>query len=91
MKTTPEALLAYYITNIPILIILVLSGLVMLFMVYREIKTRVEWRKNRVAFLSIWGLSCLFGTTWGLTFLDFGPFSDFVSFISCFLNAFQGV
>ncbi|KAM7423618.1 hypothetical protein PAMA_000121 [Pampus argenteus] len=90
MTNTHKALLAHYITNMMILAILVSSGIVMLFLVYREIRTRDEWKQNRVAFLSIWGLSCLFGTTWGLTFLDFGPLSDFVLFLSCILNSFQG-
>ncbi|XP_070764948.1 adhesion G-protein coupled receptor G1 [Enoplosus armatus] len=90
MKDTHKALLAHYCTNLAVLAILVSSGIVMLFLVYREIRTRDEWRQNRVAFLSIWGLSCLFGTTWGLTFLDFGPLSDFVLFLSCILNSFQG-
>ncbi|XP_067351096.1 adhesion G-protein coupled receptor G1 isoform X2 [Channa argus] len=90
MTNTYKALLAHYFTNMPIVVILVLSGIVMLFVVYREIKTREEWRKNSVAFLSLWGLSCLFGTTWGLGFLDFGPLSDFFLFTSCILNSFQG-
>lgn len=91
MTNTDGALMAHYFINIPILVILVASGIVMLFLVYREIRTRDEWRKNCVAFLSIWGLSCLFGTTWGLTFLDFGPLSDGVLFLSCILNSFQGL
>ncbi|XP_039993157.1 adhesion G-protein coupled receptor G1 [Xiphias gladius] len=90
MKDTMKALLAHYVTNMMVLAILVISGIVMLLMVYRKIRTRDEWRQNRVAFLSIWGLSCLFGTTWGLTFLDFGPLSDFILFLSCTLNSFQG-
>ncbi|XP_031702201.1 adhesion G-protein coupled receptor G5-like [Anarrhichthys ocellatus] len=90
MKNTHKALLAHYFTNMTVLAILVSSGVVMLFLVYREIRTRDEWRQNRVAFLSIWGLSCLFGTSWGLTFLDFGPLSDVVLFLSCILNSFQG-
>uniref|UniRef100_A0A8D0ASE6 Adhesion G protein-coupled receptor G1 n=1 Tax=Sander lucioperca TaxID=283035 RepID=A0A8D0ASE6_SANLU len=90
MKENHEALLAHYFTTMTILAVLVSSGIVMLFLVYREIRTREEWRQSRVAFLSIWGLSCLFGTTWGLTFLDFGPLSDFVLFLSCILNSFQG-
>ncbi|XP_023285543.1 adhesion G-protein coupled receptor G5-like [Seriola lalandi dorsalis] len=90
MKSTYKALLAHYFTTMTILVILVSSGIVMLFLVYRKIQTRDEWRQGRVAFLSIWGLSCLFGTTWGLTFLDFGPLSDFVLFLSCILNSFQG-
>ncbi|XP_028435737.1 adhesion G-protein coupled receptor G5 [Perca flavescens] len=90
MKENHKALLAHYFTTMTILAVLVSSGVVMLFLVYREIRTREEWRQSRVAFLSIWGLSCLFGTTWGLTFLDFGPLSDFVLFLSCILNSFQG-
>lgn len=90
MTDTKEAWLAHYFTNIPLMIVLVLSGSVMLCVIYREIRTRAEWSKNRVAFLSIWGLSCLFGTTWGLALLDFGPLSDFVLFVSCILNSFQG-
>lgn len=90
MKTNSRALLAHYVTNVTLLAILVSSGLVMLCLVYREIRNRDEWRQNRVAFLSIWGLSCLFGTTWGLTFLDFGPLADFILFLSCILNSFQG-
>ncbi|XP_061671063.1 adhesion G-protein coupled receptor G1 [Syngnathoides biaculeatus] len=90
MKSNSKALLAHYLTNTVVLAFLVSGGLLMLFLVYREIRTRDDWRKNHVAFLSIWGLSCLFGTTWGLAFLDFGPFSDFVVFLSCILNSFQG-
>lgn len=91
MKDTNKARLAHYFTNLTVLVVLVFSGLVMLFLVYRQIRTREEWRQNRVAFLSIWGLSCLFGTTWGLAFLDFGPLSTFVLFLFCILNSFQGL
>ncbi|XP_057688691.1 adhesion G-protein coupled receptor G1 [Corythoichthys intestinalis] len=90
MKLNPTALLAHHLTNTTVLAMLVSAGLVMLMLVYREIRNRDEWRNNRVAFLSIWGLSCLFGTTWGLAFFDFGPFSDFFLFLSCILNSFQG-
>ncbi|XP_022065748.1 adhesion G-protein coupled receptor G5-like isoform X1 [Acanthochromis polyacanthus] len=90
MNVTNKAWLAHVCTNITVLALLVSAGFVMLFLVYRQIRTRDEWRQNRVAFLSIWGLSCLFGTTWGLTFLDFGPLSDFILFLSCILNSFQG-
>ncbi|XP_077420083.1 adhesion G-protein coupled receptor G1 isoform X2 [Vanacampus margaritifer] len=90
MKPNPKALLAHHLTNTTVLAALVSAGLVMLLLVYREIRTRDEWRKNGVAFLSIWGLSCLFGTSWGLAFLDFGPFSDVILFLSCILNSFQG-
>ena len=91
MKENDKALLAHYFTNMTVTMVLVSSGFVMLFMVYRKIRTRDEWRQNRKAFLSIWGLSCLFGTTWGLTFLDFGPLADFMLFISCILNSLQGL
>lgn len=90
MLTDQTALLAHYFTTMTILAILVSSGAIMLFLVYREIRTRDEWKQNLVAFLSIWGLSCLFGFTWGLTFLDFEPLSTIILFLSCFLNSFQG-
>ncbi|KAM8889593.1 adhesion G-protein coupled receptor G1 isoform 1-T4 [Synchiropus picturatus] len=90
MTTSPTAAMAHYFINLTVLAILVSAGLVMLLLVYREIRTRDEWRQRRVAFLSIWGLSCLFGTTWGLTFLDFGPLSEFILFLSCILISFQG-
>ncbi|XP_034041378.1 adhesion G-protein coupled receptor G5-like [Thalassophryne amazonica] len=90
MKDSQKALLAHYFTNMTLLAILVVSGLAMLFLVYREIRKRDEWKQHQVAFLSIWGLSCLFGTTWGLTFLDFKPLSDVILFLSCILNSFQG-
>ncbi|XP_034427589.1 adhesion G-protein coupled receptor G1 isoform X1 [Hippoglossus hippoglossus] len=90
MKSNDKALLAHYFTTMTILVILVLLGIMMLFLIYWKIRHRVEWRQNRVAFLSIWGLSCLFGTSWGLTFLDFGPLSDLVIFLFCILNSFQG-
>ncbi|KAL6112691.1 uncharacterized protein ACO6RY_11142 [Pungitius sinensis] len=90
MKDTPKALLAHYFTNMTALAVLVISGLVMLFLVYRKIRIRDEWRQNHVAFLSIWGLSCLYGTSWGLTFLDFGPLSDIILYRFCILNALLG-
>ncbi|KAK0141771.1 Adhesion G-protein coupled receptor G5 [Merluccius polli] len=90
MKSNHEALLAHYLTNLSMLALLVSSGLVMLLLVYRKIRDREEWRHNCVAFLSIWGLSCLFGVSWGLGFLNFGPLTDFVLFLSCILNSFQG-
>lgn len=74
-----------------ILVALVFSGLVMLYVVFRQIRSREEWRQNRVAFLSMWGLSCLFGTTWVLAFLSFGPFSEFFVFLFCIFNSFQGL
>lgn len=85
---------AHLFTNVALEVILVLSGFVMLFLVYRQIRTRDEWRQNRVAFLSIWGLSCLFGTMWALTFLEicFLPaFADFIRILACFFTSFQGL
>lgn len=90
MKTSQKALLAHYFTNVTLLVILVSAGFVILFLVYRQIRTREEWRQNKVAFFSIWGLSCLFGSTWSLNFLDFGSLSEFFLFLSCILNSFQG-
>ncbi|XP_063737949.1 adhesion G-protein coupled receptor G1 isoform X2 [Eleginops maclovinus] len=90
MKENDKALLAHYFTNLTVMALLVFLGFAMLFMVYRKIRTRHEWRQNRMAFLSIWGLSCLFGTTWGLGFLDFGPLADFLLFFSCIINSLQG-
>ncbi|KAM9366662.1 adhesion G-protein coupled receptor G5-like [Symphorus nematophorus] len=90
MKNTHKALLAQYFTNTTVLAILVSSGIVMLFLLYRKNHNRDKWKQNRVAFLSIWGISILFGATWGLIFLDFGPLSEFVLFLSCILNSFQG-
>ncbi|KAM6942724.1 adhesion G-protein coupled receptor G1 [Xenentodon cancila] len=90
MKINNKALFAHYFTNIPVLAFLVLSGIVMLLFVYQKIRTRDEWKQNCVTFLSMWGLICLFGTTWGLAFLDFGPLTEFILFLFCFLNSFQG-
>lgn len=84
-------MLAHYCTNMTALVLLLFSGLVTLYMVYRQIRTRDEWKQNHVAFLSIWGLSCLFGTSWCLTFLDVGFLSTSVLFFFCILNSFQGL
>lgn len=91
MKTSQKAMLAHYCTNMTLLGLLVFSGFVMLYMVYRQIRSRDEWKQNRVAFFSIWGLSCLFGTSWCLAFLDFGFLSTFILFLFSILNSFQGL
>lgn len=91
MKVSHQALLAQGFTTMTVLALLVSSGMVILFLVFREIRTRDEWKQRRVAFLSIWGLSCLFGSTWCLIFLDFEPLSDFIHFLFCILNSFQGL
>ncbi|XP_061602645.1 adhesion G protein-coupled receptor G3-like [Cololabis saira] len=90
MKLNPKARLAHYFTNLTLLAVLVLAGSVVLVFVYLKIRNRAEWRQNRVMVLSMWGFILLFGTSWGLAFLDFGPLSDFVLFLFCFLNSFQG-
>lgn len=82
--------MAHYFVNVTVLMVLVVLGLVMLVVVYRHIRTRDEWQQNGVAFCSIWGLSCLFGTSWSLTFLGFGPLSVFISFLFTIVNSFQG-
>lgn len=88
MKDNPTAWLAHYLTTIPVLVVVVVSGFVMLVLVFRQIRDREEWSQNRVAFFSMWGLSCLFGTTW---FLAFGPLTGFLVFPFCILNSFQGL
>ncbi|KAK9971590.1 hypothetical protein ABG768_024948 [Culter alburnus] len=85
-----KSLLAHYIINIGLLAVVVSSGAVMLFLVVKEIHNRPEWKKIHVSFLSIWGLTCLFGTTWGLGFLDFGPLSEATLFLFCIINSLQG-
>ncbi|ROJ33175.1 Adhesion G-protein coupled receptor G1 [Anabarilius grahami] len=85
-----KSLLAHYIINIGLLAVVVSSGAVMLFLVVKEIRNRPEWKKIHVSFLSIWGLTCLFGTMWGLGFLDFGPLSEAALFLFCIINSLQG-
>ncbi|TKS69701.1 G-protein coupled receptor G6 [Collichthys lucidus] len=84
--TKHKALLAHYFTNITVRVILVFSGPVMLFLVYREKRTRNVWKQHRVAFLTTWSLSCLFGIIWCLDFLD----SEFALFVSCIFSSFEG-
>lgn len=90
MLENDKSLLAHYIINVGLLAVVVSSGAVMLFLVVREIHNRPDWKKTHVAFLSIWGLTCLFGTTWGLGFLDFGPVSETILFLFCIINSLQG-
>ncbi|XP_041831541.1 adhesion G-protein coupled receptor G1 isoform X2 [Melanotaenia boesemani] len=90
MKENDKALLAHYFTNMTALAVLVLSGTVMLFLVYLKIRIKDDWKKHHVAFLSIWGLSCLFGTTWGLALLNVEMLSDLIQFLFCIFNSFQG-
>ncbi|XP_052458031.1 adhesion G-protein coupled receptor G5 [Carassius gibelio] len=90
MLKNDKSLLAHYIINVGLLAVVVSSGAVMLFVVVREIRNRPDWKKIHVAFLSIWGLTCLFGTTWGLGFLDFGPLSEAILFLFCIINSLQG-
>lgn len=90
LTTSPNSLLAHQVINWSVVGVLVLAGSAMLFLVYRQIRTRDEWKQNGVAFLSIWGLSVLFGTAWVLPMLTFGPATDFIRFLACILTAFQG-
>ncbi|XP_073693238.1 adhesion G-protein coupled receptor G5-like isoform X2 [Garra rufa] len=90
MVKKDKSLLAHYLVNVGLLAVVVSSGAVMLFLVVREIRNRPDWKKIHVAFLSIWGLTCLFGTTWGLGFLDFGPMSEAILFFFCIINSLQG-
>uniref|UniRef100_A0A671SHZ8 Adhesion G-protein coupled receptor G5-like n=1 Tax=Sinocyclocheilus anshuiensis TaxID=1608454 RepID=A0A671SHZ8_9TELE len=90
MLQNEKSLLAHYIINVGLLAVVVSSGSVMLFVVVSEIRNRPDWKKIHVAFLSIWGLTCLFGTTWSLGFLDFGPLSEAILFLFCIINSLQG-
>ncbi|XP_051986415.1 adhesion G-protein coupled receptor G5-like [Xyrauchen texanus] len=90
MLENDKSILAHYIINIGLLAVVVSSGAVMLFLVVKEIWNRPDWKKNHVAFLSIWGLTSLFGTTWGLGFLNFGPLSEAMLFFFCIINSLQG-
>ncbi|XP_058257258.1 adhesion G-protein coupled receptor G1 isoform X1 [Hemibagrus wyckioides] len=90
MKETRPALVAHFVINTGLLAALASSGLVMLYLVFRKIRHRDEWRRNRVAFLSIWGLSCLFGSTWVLAFFSSEP-SETVLFLFCIINSLQGL
>lgn len=89
MTESPAAQLAHFITNIGLLGLVVSTGSVMLVLVLWKIRNRDEWRRNCVAFLSIWGLSCLFGTTWALAFFSF-ELSETALFLFCIINSLQG-
>ncbi|MFT7816820.1 adhesion G-protein coupled receptor G5-like isoform X1 [Arapaima gigas] len=66
------------------------SGGVMLLLVLRQVQERPEWKKNRVTFFSIWGLSLLFGLTWGLAFIHFGVLTVAIDFLFTIINSLQG-
>ncbi|KAF7703443.1 hypothetical protein HF521_022450 [Silurus meridionalis] len=89
MTDSRSALMSHFIINTGLLAAVVSSGLIMLLLVFRKIHNRDEWRKNRVAFLSIWGLSCLFGSTWTLAFFSFEA-SETILFLFCIINSLQG-
>lgn len=90
MLDNEKSRLAHYIVNIGLLVVVMSSGVVMLFYVVRKI-LKMQVLKNRCGvFLSIWGITCLFGTTWGLIFLDFGHFSEAALFLFCIINSLQG-
>ncbi|XP_062869485.1 adhesion G-protein coupled receptor G1-like [Trichomycterus rosablanca] len=89
MTDSHAAQLAHFITNVGLLALVVSSGSVMLVLVVWKIHNRDEWRRNCVAFLSIWGLSCLFGTTWALAFFSF-DISETALFLFCIINSLQG-
>ncbi|CAK6962031.1 LOW QUALITY PROTEIN: adhesion G-protein coupled receptor G1 [Scomber scombrus] len=89
MKNNSKAWLAHYFTTMTIPPILVITGMVMIFLVYRK-SAKKERRQYRKKLLSIWGLNCIYGTTWGLIFLDIRHLSEYITFVSCVLNSFQG-
>uniref|UniRef100_A0A8C1A0Q4 Adhesion G protein-coupled receptor G1 n=1 Tax=Cyprinus carpio carpio TaxID=630221 RepID=A0A8C1A0Q4_CYPCA len=91
MLDSDKSRLAHHIIIIGLLAVVVSSGIVMLFFVATKIPNRPEWRKNRMAFFSIWGLTCLFCTTWGLGLFSFVPFSEATLFLFCIINSCHGV
>lgn len=89
MTDSSSALIAHYVINTGLLLMVVSSGLVMLLLVFRKIRHRNEWRTNCMTFLSIWGLSCLFGSTWAVIFIPSGT-SETSLFLFCIINSLQG-
>ncbi|KAG1931492.1 adhesion G-protein coupled receptor G1 [Pimephales promelas] len=87
MLDSDRSRLAHFFINIGLLAVVLSSGAVMLFFMATKIQNRPEWRKRRMAFLSIWGLTCLFGTTWGL--FNFVLLTEATLFLFC-INACQG-
>ncbi|KAA0723256.1 G-protein coupled receptor G5 [Triplophysa tibetana] len=90
MLDTEKSKMAHYIVNIGLLAVVMSSGIVMLVYVVTKITKMQVLKKRYGVFLSIWGISCLFGTTWGLSLLDFGPFSETTLFLFCIINSLQG-
>ncbi|XP_064193387.1 adhesion G protein-coupled receptor G3-like isoform X2 [Anguilla rostrata] len=89
IKDTWRGTLIHFITNVSFSVAVVFAGLVMLSLVLQMLLTRKEWKKW-ITFLSIWGLSCLFGCTWGLGLLLLGPPSRVATFLFCIINSLQG-
>ncbi|XP_067257264.1 adhesion G-protein coupled receptor G5-like [Chanodichthys erythropterus] len=88
MLDSERSRLAHYIITFGLLAVVSSSGAVMLFFVATKIRNRPEWRKKRMAFLSIWGLTCLFGTMWGL--FNFVCLSEATFFLFCIISSCQG-
>ncbi|XP_052458034.1 adhesion G-protein coupled receptor G5 [Carassius gibelio] len=91
MLDSDKSRLAHCIIIFGLLAVVVISGAVMLFFVATKIHNRPEWKKNRIAFFSIWGLTCLFGTTWGLGLFSFVSLSEATLFLFCIINSCHGV
>ncbi|XP_063044323.1 adhesion G-protein coupled receptor G5-like [Engraulis encrasicolus] len=87
MKDHPNAWLAHYMTNVALLVLVVTTGLVMLVLLLVNI---VKLYDRKTAFLSMWGFSCLFGTTWILGLFEFGSLSCAMTFVFCLINTLQG-
>ncbi|KAJ8247347.1 hypothetical protein GJAV_G00245240 [Gymnothorax javanicus] len=90
IKNNSTGRLVHFITNLSFAVAIVLAGLVMLGLVLRQVRPRKEWKQNRMTFISIWGLSCLFGCTWGIILLKLGPLPRAAMFIFCIVNSLQG-
>ncbi|XP_035275456.1 adhesion G protein-coupled receptor G3-like [Anguilla anguilla] len=90
IKDTWRGNLIHFITNVSFSVAVVFAGLVMLSLVLWMLLTRKEWGRTWSTFLSIWGLSCLFGCTWGLGLLLLAPPSRVATFLFCIINSLQG-
>ncbi|MBN3317924.1 AGRG2 protein, partial [Atractosteus spatula] len=82
--------LVHYITNVSFFLVIFILNLAMLVYITNTIRKRGPWKENRIMLISVWGLTCLFGTTWGLAFLNFGALRVLAQIAFCIINSLQG-
>ncbi|XP_066569750.1 adhesion G-protein coupled receptor G5 isoform X1 [Amia ocellicauda] len=82
--------LVHYITNIGVFSVIFFFNLAMLVCLVINIQDRGPWKDKHIMLISIWGMNCLFGITWGLAFFNFGPLTVPVQFLFCIVNSLQG-